>query len=66
MGDNTLHASLVELSKSLIYEYTPLDPDRREIRVLIIHRAEASSPISCSVLPVSLDDHPEYAALSYV
>ena len=48
------------------YSYTPLDSSRREIRTIIIHPGEPSSPISCSLSIVSLNDRPVYDALSYV
>ena len=47
--------------------YTPLDPDRRFVR--LIHLSPASTEdetIRCRFTVVSLDDEPQYEALSYV
>lgn len=51
-----------------LYDYsdTPLNSLRHEIRTLVIHRGDFSSPISCSLSVVSLDSHPVFDALSYV
>ncbi len=47
--------------------YTPLDPTKSEIRVLVIHpAAEQHSPLVCSLQPISLaHDDPKFEALSY-
>ncbi|KAK3621362.1 hypothetical protein LTR56_015633 [Elasticomyces elasticus] len=47
--------------------YTPLDRARFEIRLLAIEppQAQATDPIQCRLVVVSLIDRPEYHALSY-
>ncbi|KXJ86967.1 heterokaryon incompatibility protein-domain-containing protein [Microdochium bolleyi] len=45
--------------------YTPLDPASAQIRVLRLNPCD-SSPLSCSLSVVSLDDRPKFTALSYV
>jgi hypothetical protein len=55
------------------YEYKPLDPSRREFRLLHIlpendptsEHASSAAPVWCTVTHASLDDAPEYNALSY-
>jgi hypothetical protein len=48
--------------------YAPLDSTRREIRLLELLPAPADDEtlVSCTISVVSLDDQPDYAALSYV
>jgi hypothetical protein len=46
--------------------YTPLDCERREIRLISIVPGDWGDQINCSFTIVSLDDHPNYYALSYV
>ncbi|KAJ9634566.1 hypothetical protein H2199_008849 [Coniosporium tulheliwenetii] len=46
--------------------YKPLDPSRREIRLLTLAGGQFSDDIHCSLSTVSLDDEPVYEALSYV
>ncbi|KXX78589.1 Heterokaryon incompatibility protein 6, OR allele, partial [Madurella mycetomatis] len=47
--------------------YEPLDPSRREIRLLRIEGGSYEGPIRCSLYTVSLDEVDlEFAALSYV
>ncbi|KAJ9148999.1 hypothetical protein NKR23_g4681 [Pleurostoma richardsiae] len=48
-------------------QYQPLNPDKQEIRVIILHPAEdPTSPIECSLVETSLvEDSPQYEALSY-
>jgi hypothetical protein len=47
--------------------YSDLNDARREIRLLVIQPSSASDTIiECSLEVISLDDHPEYIALSYV
>jgi hypothetical protein len=47
--------------------YSVLDPERHEIRVVILNPAkESSAPVTCELETVSLDDNFEYEALSYV
>jgi hypothetical protein len=45
--------------------YHPLDPARREIRLLKIIPGNKSTPVSCRLHISSLDATPPYAALSY-
>ena len=48
------------------FQYSPLPPVNNTIRVLRIHSAESfNDPLICDLHQVSLDDKPEYAALSY-
>lgn len=46
--------------------YQPLDPARREIRLLRIVGGSDDGPIECSFRTVSLDDDMAFTALSYV
>jgi len=46
--------------------YQPLSVKRREIRLLEVSLTNRYSPVSCNLVTVSLDDNPEYVALSYV
>ncbi|KFA68957.1 hypothetical protein S40285_06997 [Stachybotrys chlorohalonatus IBT 40285] len=46
--------------------YRSLDIRKREIRLLHLLPAESDEPISCNLTVVSLDDRPQYEALSYV
>lgn len=52
-------------------EYLPLDPGKREIRLVKIlpfdqdQTTDGVNPVSCTLHHVSLDDKPEYVALSY-
>lgn len=46
--------------------YSKLDITRREIRLLQIEAAAPEEPIHSTLQVVSLDDNPEYLALSYV
>jgi hypothetical protein len=48
--------------------YQPLNSARREIRLLMLPYSEVNydAPIRCSLVPVFLDDEPQYEALSYV
>ena len=45
---------------------TPLDLKTASIRILELHPGADDSHIICTLHVVSLDDHPEYEALSYV
>ena len=48
------------------YKYRPLDPSKREIRLLnVLSSDRFSSQVKCSISTTTLDDDPEYAALSY-
>jgi len=53
------------IEKSSIFQYRPLDNTRREIRLLLLPPGDIFS-YSCSLTHVSMDDDPEYEALSYV
>ncbi|KAK3648870.1 hypothetical protein LTR56_007310 [Elasticomyces elasticus] len=55
----------VSPAKSEPPRYTPLDADRREIRLLQIAGGRPSAPIEVTLHTVSLDDAPEFAYLSY-
>ncbi|GAB1309910.1 hypothetical protein MFIFM68171_00120 [Madurella fahalii] len=46
--------------------YMPLDPARKEIRLLKIHAGRSEEAIHTSIRTVSLVDSPEFEALSYV
>jgi hypothetical protein len=46
--------------------YTPLNPERREIRVVHLQSGEWTDEIECTLEVVSLDDSPDYMTLSYV
>ena len=46
--------------------YSRLDPNRREIRLLRIHPGHHDETVRCDLSIVSLDDRPEFEALSYV
>lgn len=50
------------------YKYRPLDPDRKEIRVLTVYAGKAGSNLRCSLSPISLEEehHPKYETISYV
>src|SRR5690348_4983441 len=45
--------------------YTPIDASRREIRLVTLLPGKGWEPLKCRLRVVSLDDKPEYAALSY-
>ncbi|KAJ9668076.1 hypothetical protein H2201_001882 [Coniosporium apollinis] len=53
------------------FEYLPLDPGKREIRLVKVlpfdqgQTTDGVNPVSCTLHHVSLDDGPEYVALSY-
>ncbi|KAF7532863.1 hypothetical protein G7054_g7564 [Neopestalotiopsis clavispora] len=46
--------------------YTRLEPSRSEIRLLTLYPGESDEAIQCSLHTVSLEDDPQYEALSYV
>ncbi|PYH68332.1 uncharacterized protein BO88DRAFT_454620 [Aspergillus vadensis CBS 113365] len=49
------------------FQYHKLDPNQRQIRLLSIHPPIIGrGPIHCSLHTVSLDDSPEFEAISYV
>jgi hypothetical protein len=54
---------------ALEFRYRPLNTARREIRLLVLHPGEDILDLfsySCSLIYVSMDEDPEYEALSYV
>lgn len=54
-----------QCSKLLLYQYQPL-PRVDCIRLLLLSAGEYSSPVSCRLLSVPLDEAPPYQAISYV
>jgi hypothetical protein len=49
------------------YTYRPLDPDRREFRLVKLKPStQFSSPVCCELVETQLRDHPPYEAISYV
>jgi hypothetical protein len=48
------------------YQYKPLDPSKHEKRLLRLELGEPEQIVQCSIYHVSLDDKPQYTALSYV
>jgi hypothetical protein len=46
------------------YEYHPLLTPRH-IRLLLLHPRHPSGPVKCSLIPISLDDAPNFEAISY-
>jgi hypothetical protein len=45
--------------------YSPLNPKKREFRLLTLCSGSFDSEIRCNLIPVSMDSKPSYAALSY-
>ena len=59
----------IQTSGLVSRQYIPLDQEKREIRLLSILPTTNSSDserVNCTIEQVSLDDKPEYIALSYV
>src|SRR6266536_2092057 len=48
-----------------VYEYRPLRPSSREIRLLILEHGEPDDQVQAQLIHASLDDQPTYEALSY-
>ncbi|RYP15780.1 hypothetical protein DL765_005506 [Monosporascus sp. GIB2] len=48
------------------FRYLPLDPERREIRILALQPGVFEEPLRCSIATTDLDTSPVYNALSYV
>ena len=49
------------------YAYRPLDPDRREFRLVKLKPStQFSSPVCCELVETQLSNHPPYEAISYV
>ncbi|CAM1507896.1 Fc.00g047440.m01.CDS01 [Cosmosporella sp. VM-42] len=47
--------------------YNKLSPEQHDIRLLVLEAAqESTDPLKARLMPASLDDNPEYNALSYV
>lgn len=46
--------------------YTPVNSQKREIRLVTIKSGEPPEPIQCNLSYVSMNDTPKYEALSYV
>lgn len=53
-------------SKPWRFPYGPLNQERNEIRLLTILPGKWSSEVCCTLETVSMDDDPDYYALSYV
>lgn len=48
-----------------MYRYEPISKESRNIRILSVLPGSFASDIHCTLQTVSLDDHPDYDALSY-
>ncbi|KAF2454605.1 heterokaryon incompatibility protein-domain-containing protein, partial [Lineolata rhizophorae] len=48
-----------------VYGSVPIEPEKRDVRLLQLQPGSYNDPIVCSLRVVSLLDHPEYQALSY-
>lgn len=48
------------------YQYDRLDARLREIRILELYPEEEKGPVTCKLVKFSLDNDPEYDALSYM
>jgi hypothetical protein len=46
--------------------YTPINGERREIRIVHLQSGKWADEIECTLEIVSLDDSPDYLTLSYV
>ena len=65
--DAAIAATPAGITPSTSILNTPLDTNKREIRLLKVKPSFLSTaPIQCSLSIVSLDDEPKYTALSYV
>ena len=74
----TVHANMTKMaipSTHNAVSYQPLDPSRRQIRLIeidepittgLFHRRNPKQKLSCRLKTVSLDDNPHFTALSYV
>ena len=45
--------------------YSPLNPKKREFRLLTLCSGSFDNEVRCNLIPVSMDSKPSYAALSY-
>jgi hypothetical protein len=57
------------IERSPLFHHRPLDTSRREIRLLVLHPAADILDVfgySCTLVHVSVDEDPDYEALSYV
>jgi len=52
------------MSKST-YQYTPLNPQSREIRLVRLHPGSRQVPLECDMILADLETAPTYDALSY-
>jgi hypothetical protein len=52
--------------RASLYSKNPLDPTKREIRILSVQGGGTGSGLRCSIRVISLDEEPKYNALSYV
>ena len=48
------------------YLYLPLDPARNETRIVVLQPGDWSSEVEVSLQIISLDEDPQYKAVSYV
>jgi hypothetical protein len=65
-SDSRENSFKIDPGKYQKYEYTPLDPSHKSIRLLRLQRAPDSSwPIRCKLFHTTLEDAPPYVALSY-
>lgn len=55
----------MEPTRATKYHYESLSQEN-EIRVLVLQPGRAADPLQCHLMRVSLDDPPQYEALSYV
>ena len=63
--DSTAHLHSMESSRNT-FAYRPLDVEKREIRLVILAPASSfEDDIHCTLQHVSLDEDPQYEALSY-
>ena len=49
-----------------IYQYSPLDPSQRQIRLVLLEPGAWPDGIRCSIHTIAFDGQPKYDALSYV
>lgn len=53
------------MGASQLYQQNPLNPQRRQIRLVTLNPDNGVAQIRCTLSVHSLDDQPSYAALSY-
>ncbi|PQE29702.1 Heterokaryon incompatibility protein [Rutstroemia sp. NJR-2017a WRK4] len=73
LGSSSTRMSALALGETIerspLFHHRPLDTSRREIRLLVLHPAEDILDVfgySCTLVHVSVDEDPDYEALSYV